>query len=127
MPCTPFDIPGLGRGILCSRTRTPRCGCGRPSAFQCDAPSKRKSGTCDRHLCANCATEVAPVRHLCQVHAEPLLTQARQIIERRRHHNASGQDAPDLRSILASLATSGFAATNESPKADMAPVQKGLF
>ncbi len=44
MPCTPFDIPGLGRGILCSRTRTPRCGCGRPSAFQCDAPSKRMCG-----------------------------------------------------------------------------------
>jgi hypothetical protein len=69
MPCTPFDIPGVGRGIICSRTRTPRCGCGRPSAFQCDAPSKRKSGTCDKHLCASCATEVGPDRHLCQAHA----------------------------------------------------------
>lgn len=28
-----------------------------------------RSGTCDRHLCASCATEVGPDRHLCPAHA----------------------------------------------------------
>ena len=69
MPCTLFTLPGGIRAIVCHRTRTPRCGCGRPSAFQCDAPSKRKSGTCDKHLCASCATEVGLDRHLCSSHA----------------------------------------------------------
>lgn len=68
MPCTPFTINGVS-GILCTRTRRPRCVCGLPSAYQCDAPSQRKSGTCDRHLCAGCATEVGPDKHLCRTHA----------------------------------------------------------
>ncbi len=68
MPCTPFELPGGGRGFLCTRSPRPRCACGKPGAFQCDAPSKRRSGTCDKHLCASCATEVGPDRHLCPVH-----------------------------------------------------------
>lgn len=70
MPCVPFTLPGGVRGIVCSRTPRPRCGCGLPAAYQCDAPSKRRSGTCDRHLCASCVTEVGPDRHLCAVHAK---------------------------------------------------------
>lgn len=69
MACTPVTLPGGFRAIVCHRTRRPRCACGRPSAFQCDAPTQRKSGTCDRHLCASCATEVGPDQHLCQAHA----------------------------------------------------------
>jgi hypothetical protein len=70
MPCIPFTFKG-GRGFMCTRTpaRVPRCVCGLPSAYQCDAPSQRKSGTCDRHLCAGCATEVGPDKHLCRTHA----------------------------------------------------------
>lgn len=68
MPCTPFTINGA-TGILCTRTRRPGCACGRPSEFQCDAPTMRKSGTCDKHLCSKCATEVGPDKHLCRTHA----------------------------------------------------------
>jgi hypothetical protein len=39
------------------------------AAFQCDAPTQRRSGTCDQHLCAKCAVEVGPDRHLCPAHA----------------------------------------------------------
>ena len=69
MPCLPFTLPGGARGILCTRTRRPRCACGTVATLQCDAPTKRRSGTCDRHLCASCATEVGPDRHLCPQHA----------------------------------------------------------
>jgi len=70
MPCQPFTLPNGARGILCTRTRRPRCACGAVATLQCDAPSQRKSGTCDRHICAACATEVGPDRHLCQAHRE---------------------------------------------------------
>lgn len=69
MPCTPFTLKGV-RGIICSRTRRPRCACGQPATLQCDAPSKRRSGTCDKHLCASCAKEVGPDQHMCQAHAQ---------------------------------------------------------
>lgn len=69
MPCTPFTLNGA-RGILCTRTRRPRCACGQPATLQCDAPTKRRSGTCDRHLCERCATEVGPDKHLCSTHAQ---------------------------------------------------------
>lgn len=103
MPCVPFQI-GTSRGFICTRTRRPRCACGQPATLQCDAPTPaklissgpnagrvRKAGTCDKHLCAGCATEVGADRHLCQGHA------------------------------------SGFAAANEAPEVDTAPVQAGLF
>lgn len=91
MPCTPITFPDGSRAIVCTRSRRPRCACGTRATLQCDAPAKRKSGTCDRHLCTSCATEVGPDKHLCRAHA------------------------------------SGFAAANEAPKVDMAPVQEGLF
>lgn len=68
MPCTPFNINGA-RGFVCTRGPRPRCACGKPATLQCDAPAKRKSGTCDKHLCAACATDVGPDRHLCAAHA----------------------------------------------------------
>jgi len=69
MPCTPITIPGRVRGILCTRTPRPRCACGQPSEFQCDAPTKRPGRTCSRHLCAACATTTGPDTHLCPTHA----------------------------------------------------------
>ncbi len=69
MPCTPVTLPGGVRAIVCTRGPRPRCACGRPATLQCDAPSKRRSGTCDRHICAACATDVGPDRHLCPGHA----------------------------------------------------------
>ena len=69
MPCTPFTLPGGVRGYVCTRGPRPRCACGQPATLQCDAPTKRKSGTCDRHLCAGCAVEVGVDRHLCPGHA----------------------------------------------------------
>lgn len=68
MGCTPFTL-GNARGFICSRSRRPRCACGQPATLQCDAPSKRRSGTCDRHLCAGCAT-VAQCASSAQGHAE---------------------------------------------------------
>lgn len=70
MPCTPFTLPGGARGFICSRTPRPRCACGQLSAFQCDAPTKRRNGTCSRHLCAKCATATGPDTHLCPTHAD---------------------------------------------------------
>mgnify|MGYP007013254487 FL=1 len=32
--------------------------------------TKRKSGTCDKHLCPSCATEVGSDKHLCSTHAQ---------------------------------------------------------
>lgn len=69
MPCTPFTLPGGARGFICSRRPAPRCGCGRPATIQCDATTTHRSGTCDRHLCASCATEIGPDLHLCGKHA----------------------------------------------------------
>lgn len=68
MPCTPIKIDDAN-GLVCTRAPHPRCACGRLSAFQCDAPTKRSNGTCSRHLCASCATEVGPDIHLCPAHA----------------------------------------------------------
>jgi hypothetical protein len=77
MPCTPFTL-GTARGFICTRGQRPRCACGKPATLQCDAPTKRKSGTCDRHLCAGCAVEVGPEKHLCQGHAAAAEQQQRQ-------------------------------------------------
>lgn len=70
MTCTPFTLPGGGSGFICSRGPRPRCACGTVATLQCDAPSKRRSGTCDKHLCEACATEVGPDKHLCSTHAQ---------------------------------------------------------
>ncbi len=68
MPCTPFTL-GNARGLICTRTPRYRCACDQTARLQCNAPTKRRSGTCDRHICAGCATEVGPDRHLCARHA----------------------------------------------------------
>ncbi len=71
MPCTIVPFPGGGTAIVCSRTRSRPfvCVCGQRATLQCDAPTRRRSGTCDRHLCEACATEIGPDQHLCPTHA----------------------------------------------------------
>lgn len=70
MPCTPFNVPGVGTGIVCTRGKPKRCKCGAVATRLCDwkVPGK-KSGTCDEPLCANCASEPAPGKDLCPTHA----------------------------------------------------------
>lgn len=81
MPCTPFTLPGGARGFVCTRSRrtAPRCACGKPSQFQCDAEAGRRSGTCDRHMCTSCATELAPDLHVCPKHTASKLPAAVQL------------------------------------------------
>lgn len=52
--------------IICTRAAPPPCACGALSRYQCDGPKPhRKSGTCDRHLCARHAQKIGPDRHHC--------------------------------------------------------------
>lgn len=70
MSCDRFPMPGGGVAIVCSRgRRTPRCRwCERtPGTFQCDWKMGRGK-TCDKHICAAHAKEVAPNKHLCPEH-----------------------------------------------------------
>lgn len=62
MPCH-----HVGNAIVCTgHRRLQRCRCGVVSRFQCDYPVG--AGTCDKHLCGGCATEVAFNRHYCPKH-----------------------------------------------------------
>jgi hypothetical protein len=45
--------------------------CGAAATLQCDypiVPRNRRPGTCNRCLCAKCATEVGDDRHYCPPH-----------------------------------------------------------
>lgn len=72
MPCTPFTLPNGDKGILCSgRGRTSRCACGRAATLLCDwKVPQRRSGTCDRPICARCTTSPAEGKDLCPEHAK---------------------------------------------------------
>ncbi|MBB5443251.1 MULTISPECIES: hypothetical protein [unclassified Paraburkholderia] len=72
MPCIPFRLPDGTSGIVCTRDRRTerRCSvdsCRAPSGYQCDFPVSRGK-TCDRHLCAAHAREIAPDVHYCPRH-----------------------------------------------------------
>lgn len=70
MSCETIKTPGGGFAIVCSRGRRhPRCRwCTHtPGAFQCDWKIA-KGTTCDKHICAEHAQEVAPDKHLCPEH-----------------------------------------------------------
>jgi hypothetical protein len=54
--------------IVCrSRGRKHRCACGAVAGLQCDWKTA-KGKTCDAWICASCAQEVAPNKHLCPEH-----------------------------------------------------------
>ena len=65
--CLGYGASG-GRGFICSRSPRPRCACGKVATIQCDSPVTHRNGTCDRHLCASCATELGPDLHVCPKH-----------------------------------------------------------
>lgn len=71
MTCTPINIPGVGRGFVCTRgprpKRKPCSGCGRPADLLCDW--KVPGGTCDKPVCDLCTTSPAPDKDLCPTHA----------------------------------------------------------
>lgn len=70
MACRGVKLPDGGSAIICGLPRPKRCGCGRPSTLLCDwkVPTKR-SGTCDKPICASCSTSPAPDKDLCPAHA----------------------------------------------------------
>jgi hypothetical protein len=71
MPCRRIPMPGGGAAIVCGpRRRVKRCACGNPHTALCDWKVKtKKSGTCDKALCAECTTVPAPGKDLCPKHA----------------------------------------------------------
>jgi hypothetical protein len=74
MTCTHVTLPGGTRAIVCSSvTERPCSGCGRRADLLCDwkVPS-RKSGTCDKPICKDCATSPAPDKDICPAHAPDL-------------------------------------------------------
>jgi hypothetical protein len=70
MTCEHVTLPNGARAIICSSRRRRRCACGRPATLLCDwkVPARR-SGTCDRPICADCATSPVPDKDLCPAHA----------------------------------------------------------
>jgi hypothetical protein len=78
MPCTVTTLPNGARAIVCTSGRRKRCACGRPATKECDwkVPGK-KSGTCDRPICAACTHVPAPDKDLCPQHAAEWKARAR--------------------------------------------------
>jgi len=70
MVCERVSLPGGAAAIVCGPARK-RCACGKPHTLLCDwkVPGKR-SGTCDRPLCARCTHSPARDKDLCAEHAE---------------------------------------------------------
>jgi len=68
MVCRIVPMPGGGRAFVCGpKPRRQRCACGKPADLLCDW--KLGDGkTCDAPLCAACAIEPAPDKHLCRTH-----------------------------------------------------------
>jgi hypothetical protein len=77
MTCRPVTLPNGGRMIVCGRggraLKPKRCRCGAEAEFLCDAPTPTQQKTCDRPLCAKCANEIGPDRHLCWGHFQEKL------------------------------------------------------
>lgn len=70
MICRTINLPGGGRAIVCG-PRVPQryCACGKPAPLLCDWKVKgKRSGTCDRPICAYHAREVETDKHLCPEH-----------------------------------------------------------
>lgn len=70
MVCETISLGNGQAAIVCSGGRRARCACGKLSTLLCDwrVPGRR-SGTCDKPLCASCTTSPAPEKDLCPDHA----------------------------------------------------------
>jgi hypothetical protein len=78
MTCETIILEDGFSGIVCHRERRmPKCsvkGCPHDSVYQCDAlVPRRKSGTCDKHLCAQHRTQIAGGVDFCPKHADTLV------------------------------------------------------
>ena len=72
MPCRHIALPNGASAIVCgSRLHHRQCsGCGKPADLLCDWKVKsRRSGTCDKPICAACTYSPAPEKDLCPRHA----------------------------------------------------------
>ncbi|OHB67435.1 MAG: hypothetical protein A2V70_03755 [Planctomycetes bacterium RBG_13_63_9] len=73
MTCRHYISPdGKVAAVVCGPApRRKFCSvCGKPGALLCDYPEPgRKSGTCDKPLCATCARHVGKDRDHCPHHA----------------------------------------------------------
>lgn len=70
MGCHHVSLPNGTGAIICDRTKPKRCECGQRATRLCDwKVTNKRSGTCDRPLCANCSTEPAKHKDLCRDHA----------------------------------------------------------
>lgn len=78
MPCTRVPMPTGGFAIICGPRTKQRCACGAPATKLCDWKVKeRKSGTCDKPLCAKCSHSPAPEQDLCPAHADEWISRGR--------------------------------------------------
>ena len=71
MTCTVIETGTGTRAIVCTSGRAARCvSCGKRAPLLCDwkVPSRR-SGTCDKPICASCTHSPAPGKDLCPDHA----------------------------------------------------------
>ena len=72
MTCTSVQLPNGSRAIVCgTRQRRRACSsCGKQADLLCDWKVKeRRSGTCDKPICAACSHSPAPGKDLCAEHA----------------------------------------------------------
>lgn len=71
MTCETVTLPTGGVAIVCGTGSRKKCECGAKATLECDwkVPTRR-SGTCDKGICRNCATSPAPGKDLCKKHAE---------------------------------------------------------
>jgi hypothetical protein len=78
MACETIILEDGFSAIVCHRERRmPKCsvkGCRSDSVYQCDAlVPRKKSGTCDKHLCAQHRTSVREGVDFCPGHADALV------------------------------------------------------
>ncbi len=69
MVCRTMPLPGGGYAIVCGPApKRKRCSaCGKPADLLCDWKVDTAK-TCDAPICAACAVEPAPDKHLCREH-----------------------------------------------------------
>jgi len=71
MACEHIKFPDGTTAIICGLPSRKHCVCGRAADFLCDwKVAGRRSGTCDKPICAAHAEQVAPGKHLCPEHQE---------------------------------------------------------
>jgi len=68
--CERVPLPDGTSFIVCGmRSNRRYCACGRKAEILCDWKVEgKKSGTCDKPICAQHAKQVAPGKHLCPEH-----------------------------------------------------------